>query len=65
MFRMSYHNGNSKYNYLLPNVVCITVAIPLMKNMVDMSFPITKSSVIHSAGAMMIGTDNVAPNIVR
>mgnify|MGYP002804039632 CR=1 FL=1 len=56
---------NVTINYLLPNVVCKRVAIPLIKNVLDISFPITTSSVIHNAGAIMIGTESVAPNIVR
>lgn len=52
-------------NYLVPNVVCKRVAIPLMKNTLDISFPTTTSSSTHIAGAMIIGTDNVAPNIVK
>ena len=52
-------------NYLLPRHVCISVAIPLIKNMVLMSSPVTTGSLTHIAGAKSSGTDNTPPNIAR
>ena len=39
--------------------------MPLTKNMVLISFPVTTSSFTHSAGESIMGIDNVAPNIVK
>ena len=57
-------DSNEK-TYLLPRHVCKSVAIPLTKKIVLMSFPVTTGSFTHNSGDNMIGKDNVAPNIVK
>ena len=52
-------------DHLLPNMVCSKVAIPLIKKMVLMSFPLTTSSFMHSGEARTKGIVIFEPNIVR
>jgi ABC-type Na+ transport system ATPase subunit NatA len=51
--------------YLFPKHVCKSVATPLTKKIVLMSFPVTTGSFTHIAGDNMSGKDTVAPNIVK
>lgn len=51
--------------YLFPRHVCKSVAIPLTKKIVLISFPVTTGSFTHSFGDIKIGKDTVAPNMVK
>ena len=61
-FRYNYNEG---VDHLLPNMVCNKVAIPLIKKMVLMSFPLTTSSFMHSGETRTKGMVIFEPNIVR